>query len=106
MTAEATAERSLRVLQRVVFPDGDLDVVPLYVETHMDRGAAELAAEMATEQLTGRRAPGAGSVPVANAAVGEAQSIIRFGADVPAYPGEDGTSVEKFAADPASRASG
>ncbi|MGD0925902.1 MAG: glycosyltransferase [Streptosporangiaceae bacterium] len=95
MTAEvfgqqsATRERSLRILQRVVFPDGDLDVVPLYVETHMDRGAAELAAEMATEQLTGRRAPGAGSVPVANAAVGEAQSIIRFGADVPAYPGED-----------------
>jgi galactofuranosylgalactofuranosylrhamnosyl-N-acetylglucosaminyl-diphospho-decaprenol beta-1,5/1,6-galactofuranosyltransferase len=89
MMAEATPERSLRVLQRVVFPDGDLDVVPLYVETHMDRGAAELAAEMATEQLTGRRAPGAGSVPVGNAAVGEAQSIIRFGADVPAYPGED-----------------
>ena len=95
MTAEvsgqqsATAERSLRVLQRVVFPGGDLDVVPLYVETHMDRGAAELAAEMATESLTGRKAPGAGSVPVANAAVGEAQSIIRFGPDVPAYPGED-----------------
>ncbi len=89
MTAGATPERSLRVLQRVVFPDGDLDVVPLYVETHMDRGAAELAAEMATEQLTGRKAPGAGSVPVANAAVGEAQSVIRFGADVPAYPGED-----------------
>ncbi len=89
MTAGTTPERSLRVLQRVVFPDGDLDVVPLYVETHMDRGAAELAAEMATEQLTGRKAPGAGSVPVANAAVGEAQSVIRFGADVPAYPGED-----------------
>ena len=75
----------LRVLQRVVFPGADLDMVPLYVETHMDRGAAELAAETATEQLTGRKAAGAGSVPVANAAVGEAQSVIRFGADVPAY---------------------
>ena len=85
MTAEATPARSLRVLQRVVFPGADLDVVPLYVETHMDRGAAELAAEMATEALTGRKAASAGSVPVANAAVGEAQSIIRFGADVPAY---------------------
>ncbi len=30
----------LRVLQRVVFPDrSDLDVVPLYVETDLDRGA-------------------------------------------------------------------
>ncbi len=89
MTAEVTPDRALRVLQRVVFPGADLDVVPLYVETHMDRGAAELAAEMATEALTGRRAANAGSVPVANAAVGEAQSIIRFGADVPAYLAED-----------------
>jgi galactofuranosylgalactofuranosylrhamnosyl-N-acetylglucosaminyl-diphospho-decaprenol beta-1,5/1,6-galactofuranosyltransferase len=87
--AGAPGAPELRSLQRVVFPAADLDVVPLYVETHLDRGAAELAAEMATEQLTGRRAPGAGSVPVANAAVGEAQSVIRFGADVPAYWAED-----------------
>ncbi|HEY9240691.1 MAG TPA: glycosyltransferase [Streptosporangiaceae bacterium] len=86
---EASAARSLRVLQRVVFPGDDLDVVPLYVETHLDRGAAELAAEMATEQLTGRKAANAGSVPVANAAVGEVQSVIRFGPGVSPYPGED-----------------
>jgi galactofuranosylgalactofuranosylrhamnosyl-N-acetylglucosaminyl-diphospho-decaprenol beta-1,5/1,6-galactofuranosyltransferase len=85
---EASATRVPRVLQRVVFPGADLDIVPLYVETHMDRGAAELAAEIATEQLTGRKAAGAGSVPVANAAVGEAQSVIRFGADVPGYLAE------------------
>lgn len=86
---EASGTGSLRVLQRVVFPGDDLDVVPLYVETHLDRGAAELAAEMATEQLTGHKAANAGSVPVANAAVGEVQSVIRFGPDVSPYPGED-----------------
>ena len=37
MTARA---RELRVLQRVVFPDDELDVVPLFVETNPDRGAA------------------------------------------------------------------
>jgi galactofuranosylgalactofuranosylrhamnosyl-N-acetylglucosaminyl-diphospho-decaprenol beta-1,5/1,6-galactofuranosyltransferase len=79
-----TAGTELRVLQRVIFPGEDLDVVPLYVETDMERGAAELAAELANEALTGRQA-GTISVPVANAAVGEAQSSIRFGADVPAY---------------------
>ncbi len=47
---------SLRVLQRVVFPGDDLDVVPLYVETKMDRGAAELAADMLTSSLTGGKA--------------------------------------------------
>ncbi|HUY51106.1 MAG TPA: glycosyltransferase [Streptosporangiaceae bacterium] len=92
MTEASAADRSLRVLQRVVFPGADLDVVPLYVETHMDRGAAELAAEMATESLTGRKAANAGGVPVANAAVGEAQSVIRFGADVPVYLAEDAGS--------------
>jgi len=44
VTAEAGSE--LRVLQRVIFPGEDLDVVPLYVETDMERGAAELAAEL------------------------------------------------------------
>ncbi len=89
VAGDRTPDRALRVLQRVVFPGSDLDVVPLYVETHMDRGAAELAAEMATQALTGRKAANAGGVPVANAAVGEAQSVIRFGSDVPAYLAED-----------------
>ena len=74
----------LRVLQRVVFPGDDLDIVPLYVETNMERGASELAAELANEALTNSKA-GTVSVPVANAAVGETQSSIRFGADVPGY---------------------
>jgi galactofuranosylgalactofuranosylrhamnosyl-N-acetylglucosaminyl-diphospho-decaprenol beta-1,5/1,6-galactofuranosyltransferase len=77
----SAAGGSLRVLQRVVFPGDDLDVVPLYVETNMERGAAELAAEMATESLTGTKVTS--SVPAASAAVGEAQSSIRFGHDVP-----------------------
>jgi galactofuranosylgalactofuranosylrhamnosyl-N-acetylglucosaminyl-diphospho-decaprenol beta-1,5/1,6-galactofuranosyltransferase len=74
----------LRVLQRVVFPGDDLDIVPLYVETNMERGAGELAAELANEALTNGKA-GTVSVPVASAAVGETQSSIRFGADVPGY---------------------
>jgi galactofuranosylgalactofuranosylrhamnosyl-N-acetylglucosaminyl-diphospho-decaprenol beta-1,5/1,6-galactofuranosyltransferase len=77
----------LRVVQRVVFPGDDLDVVPLYVETNPDRGAAELAAELATEALTGKKADTT-TVPVANAAVEETQSSIRFGDDIPAYLAE------------------
>src|SRR6516225_10437009 len=76
----------LRVVQRVVFPADDLDVIPLYVETNPDRGAAELAAELATEELTGFK-PNAVAAGVG--AVGDAQSVIRFGADVSAYPSED-----------------
>jgi galactofuranosylgalactofuranosylrhamnosyl-N-acetylglucosaminyl-diphospho-decaprenol beta-1,5/1,6-galactofuranosyltransferase len=79
-----TAGAELRVLQRVIFPGEDLDVVPLYVETDMERGASELAAELANEALTGGKG-GNVSVPVANAAVGETQSSIRFGPDVPGY---------------------
>src|SRR5260370_10237157 len=75
--------QGLRVLQRVVFPADDLDVVPLYVETNIDRGAAELAAETQALALTGRRAL-TGALQVASAVVGEAESSIRFGADVPA----------------------
>ena len=75
--------RTPRILQRVVFPGDDLDVVPLYVETQMDRGASELAAEMAAEELTGRKVTGGTST--ASAAVGEAQSSVRFGADVPGF---------------------
>ncbi|MGO8961975.1 MAG: glycosyltransferase [Streptosporangiaceae bacterium] len=85
MTAEAGSE--LRILQRVIFPGEDLDVVPLYVETDMERGSAELAAELANEALIGGKGPKV-SVPVANAAVGETQSSIRFGNDVPAYLSE------------------
>ena len=83
MSNATAAGRSPRVLQRVVFPGDDLDVVPLYVETDMQRGAAELAAEMAAEALTGAKAATA-AMPLAGAAVGEAQSVIRFGPDVPA----------------------
>lgn len=82
MTDRGPARR-WRVLQRVVFPGADLDVVPLYVETDLERGAAELAAELATEALTGQKAD-ATSVPVASAAAGETQSSIRFGDDIPA----------------------
>jgi galactofuranosylgalactofuranosylrhamnosyl-N-acetylglucosaminyl-diphospho-decaprenol beta-1,5/1,6-galactofuranosyltransferase len=86
-SAGPAAAREARVLQRVVFPGDDLDVVPLYVETKMDRGASELAAEMAAEELTGRKVTGGTST--ASASVGEAQSSIRFGADVPAYLAEE-----------------
>jgi galactofuranosylgalactofuranosylrhamnosyl-N-acetylglucosaminyl-diphospho-decaprenol beta-1,5/1,6-galactofuranosyltransferase len=82
------AGQDLRVLQRVVFPAEDFDVVPLYVETNPDRGAAELAAEMQALALAGRRTL-AGSLQVASTAVGEAQSSVRFGADVPAHLVED-----------------
>ncbi len=87
MTGDSGAGAALRTLQRVVFPGGDLDVVPLYVETNLERGAGELASEMAAQALTGSKATA--SVPVANAAVGEAQSSIRFGADLPAYLAEE-----------------
>jgi len=76
----------LRVVQRVVFPGDDLDVIPLYVETNPDRGAAELAAELATEELTGFKP---NTVAAGVGAVGDAQSVIRFGADVSTYPFED-----------------
>src|SRR6185437_11266333 len=83
MSNATAASRSPRVLQRVMFPGDDLDVVPLYVETNMERGASELAAEMAAEELTGRKV--SGGTATASAAVGEAQSSIRFGADAPAH---------------------
>jgi galactofuranosylgalactofuranosylrhamnosyl-N-acetylglucosaminyl-diphospho-decaprenol beta-1,5/1,6-galactofuranosyltransferase len=83
MSSAGDAGKTLRTLQRVVFPGDDLDVVPLYVETQMDRGASELAAEMAAEELTGRKVTGGTST--ASAAVGEAQSSVRFGADVPGF---------------------
>jgi galactofuranosylgalactofuranosylrhamnosyl-N-acetylglucosaminyl-diphospho-decaprenol beta-1,5/1,6-galactofuranosyltransferase len=82
----AGAGSGLRVVQRVVFPGDDLDVVPLYVETNPDRGAAELAAELTTQELTGFKPS---SVEAGVGAVGDAQSIIRFGADVSVHPSED-----------------
>jgi len=87
MSSAGDAGKTPRILQRVVFPGDDLDVVPLYVETQMDRGAAELAAEMAAEELTGRKVTG--GTATASAAVGEAQSSVRFGADVPAHLAEE-----------------
>src|SRR5260370_27911362 len=84
MNNQNAVGQGLRVLQRVVFPADDLDVVPLYVETNIDRGAAELAAETQALALTGRRAL-TGALQVASAVVGEAASSIRFAADVPAH---------------------
>jgi len=85
-TGTGGAGGGLRVVQRVVFPGDDLDVIPLYVETNPDRGAAELAAELTAQELTGFKPS---SVEAGVGAVGDAQSVIRFGADVSAYPSED-----------------
>lgn len=97
-------ETVLRVLQRVVFPGNDLDIVPLYVETNPERGAGELAAELAMEAQTGRKAT-AVSAPVASAAVGEAQHIIRFGPDVAAQIAEDTGTRRSAMISPDSRVS-
>ena len=78
------AGRGLRVVQRVVFPDDGLDVAPLYVETNPERGAAELAAELLAESLTGRKAATT-PTPAGSVAVGETQSSIRFGRGLPAH---------------------
>jgi galactofuranosylgalactofuranosylrhamnosyl-N-acetylglucosaminyl-diphospho-decaprenol beta-1,5/1,6-galactofuranosyltransferase len=77
-----------RVLQRVVFPGDDLDVVPLYVETNPERGAAELAAELLAESL-GNRDPVPPAPTAMGVATGETQSVIRFGVGVPAHPAEE-----------------
>jgi galactofuranosylgalactofuranosylrhamnosyl-N-acetylglucosaminyl-diphospho-decaprenol beta-1,5/1,6-galactofuranosyltransferase len=83
MTGELDTARSLRVLQRIIFPPEDLDTVPLYVETNMDRGAAELASEMLTQTLKKKKAI---TTSATNAAVGEAQSSIRFGTSLRGGP--------------------
>ena len=80
------AVSGVRVVQRVVFPADDLDVVPLYVEANPDRGAAELAAELTAQELTGFKPA---TVEAGVGAVGDAQSVIRFGADAATYPYED-----------------
>jgi galactofuranosylgalactofuranosylrhamnosyl-N-acetylglucosaminyl-diphospho-decaprenol beta-1,5/1,6-galactofuranosyltransferase len=81
--------KELRVLQRVVFPGDDLDVVPLYVETNMDRGASELASEQLTEALVdSTTVAGVAGATVTNALAGEAQDSIRFGSALPFRPDE------------------
>jgi galactofuranosylgalactofuranosylrhamnosyl-N-acetylglucosaminyl-diphospho-decaprenol beta-1,5/1,6-galactofuranosyltransferase len=88
VAGEAGARRVLRVLQRVVFPGEDLDVLPLYVEPNPDRGAAELAAELLAESLGGKKKV-SGAPPAANATTVETQSSIRFGTDLPALVAEE-----------------
>ncbi len=73
-----------RVLQRVIFPGDDLDVVPLYVETNLERGGAELANEQMTEAL-GITTTLAVTTDAPGASGGEVASIIRFGSALPAY---------------------
>jgi galactofuranosylgalactofuranosylrhamnosyl-N-acetylglucosaminyl-diphospho-decaprenol beta-1,5/1,6-galactofuranosyltransferase len=85
VTEQSTSGRSPRVLQRVVFPGDDLDVVPLYVETNPERGAAELAAELLAESR-GEDPNKAAVAPSANAAIGEAQSSVRYGNALPSLP--------------------
>ncbi len=82
------AGRSLRVVQRVVFPGADLDVVPLYVETNPDRGAAELHAEQVAD-ARGHRDKMPPPPTGIGVATGVTQSVIRFGVGLPAYPAEE-----------------
>ncbi len=79
--------RQPRVLQRVVFPGEDLDVIPLYLETNNERGAAELAAEMLAETL-GTGAAAGHRQPTTGAVAGELPSTVRFGPNLP--PGTPG----------------
>src|ERR1700751_3993439 len=86
--APVPARRGMRVVQRVVFPGADLDVVPLYVEPNPERGAAELAAELLAESL-GNRDPVPPAPTAMGVATGETQSVIRFGGGLPAHPAEE-----------------
>jgi galactofuranosylgalactofuranosylrhamnosyl-N-acetylglucosaminyl-diphospho-decaprenol beta-1,5/1,6-galactofuranosyltransferase len=85
VTSGDTAGRGLRILQRVVFPGDDLDVVPLYVETNTERGAG-LAERRAAEKRGSRESSDMLLDTITNAVAGEAQSSIRFGASMPAQP--------------------
>ena len=87
-TSEQGGGVAERVLQRVVFPGPDLDVVPLYVETNPERGAAELAAELLAESL-GNRDPVPPAPTAMGVAMGETQSVIRFDVGLPAHPAEE-----------------
>src|SRR5258708_4293794 len=99
------AGQGLRILQRVVFPADDFDVVPLYVETNVDRGAGELAAEVQALTLTGNRTLASTLQVTSSAAVGEAQSSIRFGADVPAHVVEEAGARRSAVISPGRRVS-
>jgi galactofuranosylgalactofuranosylrhamnosyl-N-acetylglucosaminyl-diphospho-decaprenol beta-1,5/1,6-galactofuranosyltransferase len=88
VTDQGGAGRGRRVLARVVFPGEELDVVPLYVETNPERGAAELAAELQAESR-GEQPPAAPAVIAPAAVTGEVQAIIQFGARLAAHPAED-----------------
>src|SRR5579875_2283300 len=83
MTDQSSPDRGLRVLQRVVFPDDDPDVLPLYVETNLDRGAGELAAELLAESL-GETPKAPPPMPAANAGNVDIHEMIRFGTALPA----------------------
>ena len=103
-TGAAAQEGGLCVLQRVVFPGDDLDVVPLYVETNMDRGAAELAAEQLTQSLT-KAGAATSAAPVANAlsarpspASGSAPGCRRRRPSSPATPGRGAAPPSRPAA--------
>jgi galactofuranosylgalactofuranosylrhamnosyl-N-acetylglucosaminyl-diphospho-decaprenol beta-1,5/1,6-galactofuranosyltransferase len=67
----------LRVLQRVVMPMADdMDVLPLYVETDLDRGS-NLAVLDASDFKEEEKKKKSQSSSVVNAAAGTAQSLIR-----------------------------
>jgi galactofuranosylgalactofuranosylrhamnosyl-N-acetylglucosaminyl-diphospho-decaprenol beta-1,5/1,6-galactofuranosyltransferase len=71
--SELETTEGVRVLQRVVLPlQGNLDVVPLYVETNMERGAglAPVKHDASQQQEV---------TEVASAVPGETQSAVRFG---------------------------
>jgi galactofuranosylgalactofuranosylrhamnosyl-N-acetylglucosaminyl-diphospho-decaprenol beta-1,5/1,6-galactofuranosyltransferase len=71
MTSETG--QPLRVLQRIVLPvKGNLDIVPLYVETDMDRGAD-------LTRLDEREEDQRSETQVASATVGSASSTVKFG---------------------------
>ncbi|HWC36454.1 MAG TPA: glycosyltransferase [Mycobacteriales bacterium] len=64
----------LRVLQRVVFPpEGVLDVLPLYVETDMDRGAALVMLDDEDDEEKKKR----GEKAAVNAAASRPQDAVR-----------------------------
>ena len=68
-----TEERELRVLQRVVLPPaGSLDVVPLYVETEMERGAD---LDMLAAVSTGKK----DTAPIMNATTASSQNSVVYG---------------------------
>ncbi|MFB4317455.1 glycosyltransferase [Actinomadura sp. 21ATH] len=85
MTEVTGAARDLRVLQRVVMPvDRDLDVLKLYVEGRIARGAAALEAERAVEDDIARAVdrPGAPPAELAAEDVGRRSVVVPIGSRV------------------------